>query len=168
METPEEITQEGRGRSAKKREAKAIEELTERLVNLPESELGKLPLDDELRAELQLARSTKGHSSRRRQIKHFAGLLRRDDQQREQIEAFFGGHQVDQARERQAFHQLEALRDQLCCPTSCTSALEQIRDLWPHIDDRKLASLARSVHDHQDKKAAREIFRRLRKAADDD
>ena len=70
---------EGRGRSAKKREAKAIEKLAERLVSFPENELSELPLDDALMADLVKARQTRGHGSRKRETKHFAGLLRRDE-----------------------------------------------------------------------------------------
>jgi len=45
--------------------------------------------------------------------------------------------------------------------------LAEIRSSSPHLDAGKLARLAHSVHAHNDKKAAREIFRRLRKAAQD-
>lgn len=154
--------QEGRGRSAKKRAAKAVEELAARLVELPEPELATLPLAAEVRKELDLARSTRGHSSRRRQLKHFAAVLRREEEQREAIEAFFDGFEVTQARSRASFHQLEDLRDRLCDPTTCDAALTEVGAELPTVDVKKLANLARAVHASGDKKAAREIFRRLR------
>ena len=67
---------------------------------------------------------------------------------------------------KELFHHLEDLRDRLCDASSFDAALTEVRSLYPVIDDKKLARLARSVHDNNDKKAAREIFRRLRKAAE--
>ena len=137
-------------------------------MDLPEAEFAKLPIDGDLRGELALARSTSGHSSRRRQIKHFAGCLRRDQEQKTILEAYLQGCQVTLAREKQAFHKLENLRDRLCRQEEFEPALVEIGQSWPTIDLNKLANLARSVHTHGDKKAAREIFRRLRAAAEVD
>ena len=155
---------EGRGRSAKKREAKAVEQLAQRLADLPESELAALPQDPELAREIALVRSTSGHSSRKRQIKHLAGLLRRDDEKREKIAGALDNQVVSQRQEILAFHHLEELRDRLCSTATFETALAEVRSTYPQIDDAKLARLAGSVHEHGDKRAAREIFRRLRQA----
>ena len=155
---------EGRGRSARKREAKAIEQLAQRLVDLPEAEVAKLELSGDLEKELQLARDTRGHSSRKRQTKHLAGLLRRDDEQREKLEAALEGVSLAQRREILSFHTLEDLRERLCNPESFQEALDDIGKLYPELDTARLAGLARSVQAGNDKKAYREIFRRLRKA----
>ncbi|MDG5469283.1 ribosome biogenesis factor YjgA [Deltaproteobacteria bacterium IMCC39524] len=160
----EEVRSLGRGRSAKKREAKAIEELAQRLTEITASELGKLPKSPELSTEIELARSTKGNSSRKRQIKHLAGMLRDHEEQRLAIEAALDGQSVSQRQETLAFHHLEELRDRICATETCEAALTEVRTTYPHLDAGKLARLARSVHEHSDKKAAREIFRRLRKA----
>ncbi|MDH3807879.1 MAG: DUF615 domain-containing protein [Desulfuromonadales bacterium] len=160
----EEVRSLGRGRSAKKREAKAIEELAQRLTEITASELGKLPKSPELSTEIELARSTKGNSSRKRQIKHLAGVLRDHEEQRVAIEAALDGQSVMQRQESLAFHHLEELRDRLCAVDTFSAALTEVRTLYPQLDDGKLARLAGSVHEHNDKKAAREIFRRLRKA----
>lgn len=162
----EELPPEGRGRTAKKREAKEVEQLAQRLAELSDSELGRLPKNPELKKEIDLARNTRGHSSRKRQIKHLASVLRSNDEQREAIEAAISGQAVSQRQETLAFHHLEELRDRLCATASFDAALAEIRATYPQIDDGKIARLAGSVHDHGDKKAAREIFRRLRKAAD--
>jgi len=162
----EEIRQEGRGRSAKKREAKAIEQIAQQLAEMPDTELTKLTLSKEMASEVEIARNTKGHSSRKRQIKHLAGFLRRHDEEREAISIALEGQAVAQRQETLAFHHLEDLRDRLCDAASYEAAMNDIRAAYPTIDDGKLAGLARSVHDNNDKKAAREIFRRLRKAAE--
>ena len=75
------LVQEGRGRSAKKREAKAVEHLAQRLADLPEAELARLPQEPELAREIELVRTTRGHSSRKRQIKHLAGYLRSHEEE---------------------------------------------------------------------------------------
>ena len=162
----EEFRQEGRGRSAKKRAAKAIEQLAQELADMSETELAKLSMNDELASEVALARNTKGHSSRKRQVKHLAGFLRRHDEEREAIAAALERQAVTQRQEKLAFHHLEDLRDRLCDAASCDEALTEIRSIYPTIDHNKLARLARSVHQNSDKKAAREIFRRLRKATE--
>lgn len=159
---------EGRGRSAQKREARAVEELAWRLAELPAAEFARLPRFAELEKELNLARSIEGHGSRKRQIKHLAGVLRRHDEQREQLVAALDGQALELRRETLAFHHLEALRDRLCDPQSFAAAMNEVRAAYPLIDHAKLARLASSVHEHADKRAAREIFRRLRQAAQDD
>lgn len=167
-ETKTETPTEGRGRSAKKREAKAVEQLALRMVDLPETEIAKLELSPDLDKELQLARNTRGFSSRKRQIKHLAGFLRRDDDQRTRIEAILDRHSLEQHQEGLQFHNLEELRDRICDPENFAAAMDDVRERYPHLDAKKLAGLARSVHDNRDKKAYREIFRRLRKATEDE
>ncbi len=154
----------GRGRSIKKRAAKAVEQLAQRLADLSDAELTKLPKDPDLAKEIELARNTRGGSSRKRQIKHLAGILRGNDEQREAIEVALDGQAVNQRKESLAFHHLEDLRDRLCVATTFEAALAEVRTTYPHLDVSKLTRLAGSVHDFSDKKAAREIFRRLRKA----
>lgn len=162
-----ESQKEGRGRSAKKREAKAVEQLAQRLADLPEAGLARLQLEPDLAREVALARGTQGHSSRKRQIKHLAGVLRQRDELRAAIETALDGVHLEQRRETLAFHHLEALRDRLCAKDSHDLALAEIISAYPHIDAGKLANLARSVHENADKRAAREIFRRLRQAEED-
>lgn len=159
--------QEERSRSAQKRDAKAVEQLAQRLADLPDAERGRLPQDPELAREIDQARNTKGHSSRKRQVKHLASYLRKHEAKREAIEAALEGQALTQRQETLAFHHLETLRDRLCNAATFETALAEIRSSYPHLDDGKLARLAHSVHAHNDKKAAREIFRRLRKAAQD-
>lgn len=163
----EEIRSEGRGRTAKKREAKAVEELAQRLTEITDSALSKLPKSPELTKEIELARNTRGHSSRKRQIKHLAGVLRSNEEQREEILTALDGQSVSQRQENLVFHHLEELRDRLCATDTFEAALTEVRTTYPHIDDSKLARLAGSFHEYNDKKAAREIFRRLRKAAEE-
>jgi ribosome-associated protein len=163
QDNEEEYRSLGRGRSIKKRAAKEVEQLAQRLADLSDAELARLPQSPELTKEIELARNTRGHSSRKRQIKHLAGLLRGHDEQRQEIEAAIDGQAVSQRQETLAFHHLEELRDRLCATATFDEALTEVRTAYPQLDDGKLARLAGSVHDHNDKRAAREIFRILRK-----
>jgi ribosome-associated protein len=159
-----EILPAGPSRSAQKRDAKAVEQLAQRLAELSDAELARLPKNPELTKEIELARNTRGHGSRKRQIKHLAGLLRGNDDQREAIETALGGQAVSQRQETLAFHHLEELRDRLCSALTFEAALAEVRTNYPQVDCGKLSRLAGSVHDHHDKRAAREIFRHLRQA----
>jgi ribosome-associated protein len=150
-------------RTALKREAQAVEELARKLVELPEATGRKLPLAEEIRAKLQLARATGGRSARDRQIRHLAAALRQEEDLSPLIE-FLDGHDRRQWEERQRFHQLEVWRDRLCNPTDFPAALAEIRAALPRIDADRLARLAGAVHAHNDRHAAREIFRLLQNA----
>ena len=161
----EEVKQEGRGRNAAKRVAKAIEEIAQQLTELPESALAGLPLEDDLVQELRLARNTRGHGSRKRQIKHFAGRLRRYDRI-DELDIFLNGQHEAHYQETQDFHNFEQLRDRLCTVATFADALTEVSQAYPQLSSNKIARLARNVHENGDKKAYREIFRQLRKASE--
>lgn len=165
--TDKQFHAEGRGRSARKRAAKAVEELAQRLVELPDADLAKLPLSHRLAEELHTARNTRGHGSRKRQIKYLAGLLRRDEQQQQQLSAALTEVEEVHGNDVRLFHHLEDLRDRLCDQATFAAALEETGARYPRTDIQRLAGLARSVHDGGDKKAFREIFRQLRQAEED-
>jgi ribosome-associated protein len=78
-------------RSAKKRAAKAVEGLAWQLLKLPEAELKRLPISEEIRDELKRARETKEHGARKRQTKHLAKALRRGEKELEALQTFLGG-----------------------------------------------------------------------------
>lgn len=159
--------EEGRGRSARKRAAKAVEQLAWRLVDLPEAALAELPVGAHLEDALREARQTRGHSSRKRQVKYLAGLLRKDEQQQEDLQDCLAQLDENHGRQVRAFHDLEDLRERLCTPATSAAALEETRSRFPQIDDQRLTGLVRSALEGKDKKAFREIFRRLRRAREE-
>ncbi len=152
-------------RSAKKRAARAVEELAARLLNLAEADLRRLPLTGEIARELALARSIKAHGARKRQLKFLAGLLRNDEAGRQQAESFVRDLEGRQRRDAEAFHRMEALRDALCDGSRREATLKEIETTLSGVDSGRLRRLAESVENTQDKRAFREIFRRLREAA---
>ncbi len=149
-------------KTKRKQLAKEVEQLADQLASLPENQFAQLDLSEEVREEVEIARTTKGRSSHRRQIKHLAGVLRkRDAELPALINQMANLDQVKRA-EKQEFHQLESLRDRLCDAASFDAAFNELLDLCPQIDRKAITRLARSVHQHNDRRAAREIFRRLR------
>lgn len=149
-------------RSAKKREAKAIEDLARQLADKGEAGCDELPVDEEIKEEIRRAAHTAGRGSRKRQVKHLAGLLRRRQDDVEALILYLEGQHAEQLREKADFHALEQLRDRLCDPKRFEEALQEVREGYPMLDHRQVGRLARSVHNSGDKKAFREIFRRLR------
>lgn len=149
-------------RTKKKQQAKEIERLADQLAAMPEKQYAQLRLPDDLVQEVALARSTKGRSSHKRQIKHLAGSLRKQDEELQFLLAQLSSLDQVSRGEKQEFHRLEALRDRLCAKSSFDEAFNQMLNLYPQIDRKTISRLARSVHQHEDKRAAREIFRRLR------
>ncbi len=154
---------EGRGRSEKKRAAHAVEKLAHKLVGLSDSVVAHLPISGGLLDALHEARRTTKHGARRRQTKHFAGLLRRQDEERAALEAFLAGEERKDREEVESFRHLERLRDQLCEETTFKAALTEIEDNLPGVDLQKVSKLALSFHNNKDKRAFRAIFRELRK-----
>jgi ribosome-associated protein len=149
-------------RTKKKQQAKQIEEIAAQLTNLTDKQFSQIDLPAEIALEAEQARSTKGHSSQRRQLKHLAGMIRKSedvlDGLLKQLENL---DQVSRGDKKQ-FHQLEKLRDRLCDADSFNAAFNDMLELIPEIDRNAISRLARSVQQHDDRRAYREIFRRLR------
>ncbi len=151
-------------RSARKRDAKAVEDLARSLVALPEAAIRKMSIDQDLRRETLLARATRGHSSRDRQIRHLAALLRRHPEELTYLSEFLGGFDRRHHQEQEDFHRLEEWRDRLCRPAECARALQEISVCLPDLDTGRLSRLAEAVQAGNDRQSAREIFRLLRAA----
>jgi len=153
-------------RSALKRQAHQVEEVVLGLLDLGGSQLERLQWDQPLRAELDLARKTRQHGARKRQIKHLSALLRRDsdalESARTVLEESTGAHRV----QVQDFHQLEDLRERLCREQSRADALQEASQRYPTCDEALLERLARSYSETGDRRPYREIFRHLRTAAE--
>lgn len=156
--------QEKPSRSAKKRAARAVEGLAERLMNLADADFRRLPLAGEIRRELEEARRIKAHSARRRQLKHLAGLLRRDDESRQKAEGFLTLLDLGRHRDAERFHQLEELRERLCASESREAALAEAERTLPGIDLARVRRLAEAAQGGADKRVFRELFRLLRAA----
>ncbi len=98
-------------KSQRKRDAKELVSLAKEMISMTENRFKKLPLDEDLRSELEFARSIKAHGARKRQLMTVGKMLRQRDNQ-ELLDAVYN---IDQ-KNRKAnarFHQIEAWRDRL-------------------------------------------------------
>lgn len=155
-------------RTKKKQLAKEIEQLAEQLTAMPEKQFRQLSMAEDVCQEAELARATKGRGSHKRQIKHLAGLLRKQEDELLRLqEQLLELDQVARS-EKKEFHQLEKLRDRLCDKSSFDEAFNEMLNLYSQIDRKTISRLARSVHQHADKRAFREIFKRLRDAHEEE
>ena len=149
-------------RTKKKQQAKEIEQLASQLADMPENQFRQLQLADGLAEEVALARATKGRGSHKRQIKHLAGVLRKQEDELLRLQEQLSDLDQVARSEKRAFHDLEKLRDRLCDKNRFDDAFVEMLELYPQIDRKVIARLSRSVHQYDDKRAFREIFKRLR------
>ena len=157
--------EEGRGRSARKREVKAIADLAKRMVDSSSLGVTTLPLSDELRTALMQVRTSKG-SARKRQLKFFTRLLREDEQGEATARSFLDRVDQGHLEEVRDFKRLEKLRDELIDPELFAAAMKRACDEMPTLDRREISSLARAAHKNPGKRHSRAIFCCLREAAD--
>ncbi len=149
-------------RTKKKQQAQQIAELAGQLCDLSDNRFARIELPAEIVAEARTVRQTGGRGSHKRQLKYLAGLLREDTAAVELLQAQLGGmDQVDRSDKKQ-FHALEKMRDRLCDPQQFDQACAELHDQAPQLDIKTIMRLAQSVHQHGDRRASREIFKRLR------
>ena len=109
----------------------ALQELGERLVGLPESELAKIPIDDErLRNAVTTARRITARGGLRRQLQFIGKLMRSIDPEpiSRSLEALDKQHRGQTA----AFHRIEAARDDL--RSRGDGAIGDILSMWPQAE----------------------------------
>lgn len=151
-------------RTRKKQQAKEIALLAEQLADMPENQYKRLSMSEQLDREVAIARSTKGRGSHKRQIKRLAGVLRKLEDELQLLQEQLQSMDQVSGSDKKAFHGLEKLRDRLCAQNSFEEAFAEMLNLYPQIDRKTISRLARSVHQHEDRRAFREIFKRLRDA----
>ncbi|HAD04729.1 MAG TPA: hypothetical protein DCF93_08945 [Desulfuromonas sp.] len=160
----EEYEQEGRGRSAKKRAAKGIEELAEALAELPDAAWKKAPLDDDVREALAVARRIPASGARKRQISHAASLMRRLPEETATVAAYLDGLGRERRDERAQLHRLETLRERLCTPATAATTLAEVERDFPGLDRAALQRAIHACRNSTDKKAYRTVFKLLQAA----
>ena len=167
----------GPSRGEQRRQALAVLELAQRLVERSEADLARMPLDDELRDLVLASKKITAQIARKRQIQYLAKhMRRRDDEALAAIRAALEHDKSDGRREAQALHQVEYWRDRLIADGD--DALSELLQDHPHADRQHLRQLARNAHQEKLRNrpphAFRELFRELREllaapaAPDDD
>ncbi len=151
----------GPSRSQKKRDARAITALGERLTALSAAALEQLPLDDELREALNLARGMK-RAARARHIRRIGALLRERDH--DGIAGALDTLGQPSGAEILRTQALEAWRERLL--TGGDVAISALLEEHPAADRGLFRQLVRSAlrdpTSPRAQRARREIFVRLR------
>lgn len=147
-------------KSARKRDAQAIETLARRLLELTDEQLANVPMDAELRAAVVETRNMTARSALRRQRLFLAGQLRRADVS-QILQALLD---LDHAHlgKQKIFHQAERWRDRMVADRQ--AVLAEFRAMTGRDNQRLpdlLAELAHNLPEAQERRVAREIFREI-------
>lgn len=152
-------------KSQRKRDSSDLQALGEALIELPANELDALPLPENLRDAVLLARRITAHGGLYRQKQYIGKLMRKIDA--EPIRAAMEARRDQERVAALRFRRLEQWRDRIVRegrPAADEFVAEFARDL----DAAELARLAeragREQRENQPPIASRELFRRLRDA----
>ena len=148
-----------------KRDAEELKRLGSELVELSKNSLDKIPLDEDLRAAIELAKKIKKEGYRR-QIQLIGKMLRSRDEEpiRLALDKLKNRHNQQVA----LFHKLEMLRDRLI--EQGDEAIPDVLTLYPHADRQQLRSMIRNAQkekaSEKPPKSSRQIFQYLRELAE--
>ena len=98
-------------KSQRKRDAHVLLDLARQLVSMPKTRLNRLPLDQDLRDEVEFTSDIRSHGARKRQLMTVAKILRNRDTET-LLDAV---HNIDEKNRRETarLHVVEAWRDKL-------------------------------------------------------
>ncbi|ADU70812.1 ribosome biogenesis factor YjgA [Pantoea sp. At-9b] len=148
-----------------KRDAEELKRLGAELVELGKNSLDKIPLDEDLRAAIELAQRIK-KEGRRRQLQLIGKMLRARDEDpiRQALDKLKNRHNQQVA----LFHKLENLRDRLI--EQGDDVMAEVINLYPQADRQQLRSMIRNAQkekaSNKPPKSARQIFQYLRELAE--
>lgn len=151
-------------KSQRKRDANELLDLAKKLISMPGSRLKRMPIDDDLRREIDFARSIRAHGARKRQLMTVGKMLRRLDTE-ELMDAVNDVGQKNR-QENARFHHIEAWRDRLM--EGNNEALSKLIELSPAINAQTMRQLIRNANKEaklgKPLSASRKLFKLLREA----
>ena len=167
-ELPDEIPEPSR--SQLRREALDIFKLAETLAALNEAQLTRVPLADELRAEVMRTRAVPSNIARKRQTQFLAKQLRKlGDDEIEPIRRALSQDREKAHRETALTHRIETWRERLFAEGD--EALGEFITRHPRADRQHLRQLVRNAQaerkTNKPPAAYRELFRELRELLGD-
>lgn len=151
-----------KSRTQLKKEDRALQKLGESLVALSSDQIADIQMPQALREAVDLARRTRSHGARRRQLKYVGKLMRGIDcgPIRRAIQNLRAGD-LENVR---VFKKIEHWRDAL--KAGDQQIIEEILEACPQAERQRLTQLARNAQAHADSdKAAlssRHLFRYLK------
>lgn len=144
-----------------KRQMLALQALGERLVGLPDNQLAKIPMPEQLSDTVYRARGITKRGGLRRELQYIGKVMRSIDIT--PIEQAL--EQLDQASQSNTdkFHALEQWRERLL---HSPEALTEFLSLYPDCDSQLLRQLVRNhgraKNDAQKQKAYRQLFKLIK------
>jgi ribosome-associated protein len=151
-------------KTQKKREMTELQALGAALVELPESQLAEMQLDDSLLRAVLEAKRIRSHEARRRQMQYIGRLMREVDAApiRERVAAIEG----NSAQAAAAHRRLEAWRERLMTDDE---ALTAFAGEHAGADLQKIRTLIRNARKEQKEgrppRAYRELFRCIKESS---
>jgi len=153
-------------KSQLKRESQALQDMGSQLVEMPEGQLTKFNLPENLKDAIYEARRLKNREGKRRQLQYIGKLMRTADISFIQETLDRMDHQSQTYR--QHFQQLEDWRDRIINEGS--TAIEALIEKYPAADRQQLRNLQRqAIRELEQKKsptAGRKIFAYLRELSE--
>lgn len=150
-----------------KRDAETLKDLGVELVKLGKNALDRIPLDEDLRAAIDLAQRIKKEGYRR-QIQLIGKMLRARDV--EPIQTALDKLKNRHNQQVAVFHKLESLRDRLI--DGGDDAITEVLNLYPNGDRQQLRSMVRTAQKeragNKPPKTYRQIFQYLKDLAEQD
>jgi ribosome-associated protein len=150
-------------RTQRKREAQAVADLAQALVEAKAGVLAKVPVPEEIEADLKLARKISSHIARRRQILFLAKKMRGLD-----LAPIRAALEPDETAHRQQvaqMHYIERWRDRLLAEGD--DALTAFIDAHPQADRQSIRQLIRQATREQAAERAPAAARALYRAVSD-
>lgn len=153
-------------RSEQRRAALDVLELGEQLAAMTATQLGRLPIPEDLLSHIRETQRITSHGARKRQQAFLAKQMRKlDDEALDAIRDAMSKDGEAARRETAALHRVEALRDALLGEHG-DAALTDLLTAHPQADRQQLRQLLRNVREERAKnkppRAFRELFRVLR------
>jgi ribosome-associated protein len=150
-------------KTRKKREMLELQSLGAALVELPESQINGMKLENRLLQAVLDAKRIKSHEAKRRQLQYIGRLMREVDA--EPIRAQLAAVEGSSAQASAAHRRLEAWRERLL---SDDEALTRFASEHPGADIQEIRALIRNARKEQKEgkppRAYRELFRILKAA----
>lgn len=145
MQEPDDLPERD-SKSKRKRQMLALQDIGKILVELPASQLAKIPLDSQLAEAIAMARTLKDHEGKRRQLQYIGKLMRHTDI--EPLQDALKKVQLKDQLSKAKFHQVERWRDNLIAEGDVQ--LQAFIQQFPHTDSQQLRQLIRKAQ--QDRK----------------
>lgn len=155
---------DGPSKSQRKRDADDLQALGVQLTELGPAELDALPLPENLRDAIDLAKRITAHGGLYRQRQYIGKLMRKADVAA--IRAALDARDLEQRLAARDFHRLEAWRDRLVAEGE--PAIAALLATEPRLNAKRLRSLVLEARAQRDADrppvAARALFKLLREA----